>query len=327
MMGVAARIRRLLYRSGVLPSERLPRPVVSIGNLSVGGTGKTPHVLHLAGWLTARGHRVAILSRGYGRTTKGVVWVSDGERVLPSPAESGDEPFLLASRLKGVPVLVGESRAAAGRACLERIDVDLFLLDDGFQHLPLHRDLDLLLVDSGRRMGNRLTLPFGPLREPPSHARFADILVVTKCETPEEGRRISREVPFPAGKPVGITRLRPLALVSRDGRETPLDPPGTGIAAFSALARNEQFAETLRVAGYDIRRFSGFRDHHRFTEADLRAIRESVGGLPLVTTEKDLVRLPSELPFEVRALAVGVEWLAGWEEISATIEKTIGKRP
>ncbi|HEY3490844.1 MAG TPA: tetraacyldisaccharide 4'-kinase [Candidatus Deferrimicrobiaceae bacterium] len=327
MIGIANRLRRRLYSWGLIASERLPRPVISIGNLSVGGTGKTPHVRWIAGWLKGRGLRVAILSRGYGRTSHGVVWVSDGERILSTCDQSGDEPFLLASRLKGVPVLVGESRAAAGRACLEKMDVDLFLLDDGFQHLALKRDLDILLVDAGRGLGNRLTLPFGPLREPPSHARYADALVVSKCRDRRQGEETSRKVPFPLGRPVAMSGLKPCVIVKRDGSERPLDPPGKPVSAFSSLARNDQFAGTLKAAGYDVRSFTGFGDHHRFTESDIGKILASAKGLPIMTTEKDLVRLPPGLPFEVEALSVDIEWLEGWGGLATAIETILGKHP
>jgi tetraacyldisaccharide 4'-kinase len=320
---MAARVRRALYDRRILTAERLPRPVVSIGNLSVGGSGKTPHVRFMADWLTREGHRVAILSRGYGRSTRGVVWVSDGERLLSSWSESGDEPFLLASSLPKVPVLVGESRAAAGRACLSKVDVDLFLLDDGMQHLSLKRDLDILLVDAARGLGNRMTLPFGMLREPPSHARYADAIVITKCADIGQGRAVARTIPNSTGKTVAYSSIRPGKIIDRKGSGRPQDVRGFQVAAFSALARNDQFVRTLTEAGYDVRSFTGFRDHHRFTESDLRTIAESAKGLPLITTEKDLVRLPEKLPFEVEALSVEVEWLAGWDALSSKIRTTI----
>lgn len=324
MIGLAARFRRALYDRGLLKPERLPRPVVSVGNLSVGGSGKTPHVRFIADWLSKEGRRVAILSRGYGRSTHGVVWVSDGEKMLADWSESGDEPYLLASSLKNVPVLVAESRVEAGRACLSKMPVDLFLLDDGMQHLALHRDLDILLVEAARGLGNRLTLPFGMLREPPSHARYADAVVVTKCRTIEQGRAVATTIPHVSGKTVAYSAIRSRTIVDRHGNARPIDPRGTVVAAFSALARNDQFVRTLTEAGYDVRSFTGFRDHHRFGESDLRKIASAAKGLPLLTTEKDLVRLPATLPFEVEALSVEVEWLAGWDALSSKIRNTIG---
>ncbi len=320
MMGAVARGRRSLYGAGILASCSLPRPVVSVGNLTAGGSGKTPHVRFLAGWLSGEGVRVAILSSGYGRKTGGVLWASGGEGCARGTAEEakrvGDEPAFLASILPGVPVLVGESRFAAGTECLRAIDVDAFLLDDGFQHLSLRRDADILLVDAGRRLGNGRTLPFGPLREPPDHARFADALVVTRCDTADHGREAAAVVPFPPDRPVAFSRIVPRTLVDRNGKESPLPPAETEVAAFSGIARNEQFADSLRNCGFLVRTFLGFRDHHPYRQSDLESIRAAAGGLPVVTTEKDMIRLPAEVPFPVAALRVEVSFLSGWEELS-----------
>ena len=326
MIGWLARGRRALYSSGIRRSNSLPRPVVSVGNLAVGGTGKTPHVLFLADWLVRLGMRIAILSRGYGRRSRGVVWAS-GRNGPPATAENvGDEPALLAASLPGTPVVVGESRFAAGLECLRVRDADLFLLDDGFQHLSLHRDFDLLLVDGREGLGNGRTLPFGPLREPPDHAAYADALVLTRCTEPGRLDRVRREVPFPPGRPVAASRMVPAGLFDRDGRETPLPDPGEEVAAFAGLARNRQFSETLADAGFRVRSFRGFGDHHWYTAGDLARIREDAMGLPVVTTEKDMIRLPREIPFPVRALRIRVEFLSGWEELSRLLLDRIGGR-
>ena len=332
MIGTVARWKRTLYGAGILRSLSLPRPVVSVGNLTVGGSGKTPHVQFLAGWLSGLGVKVAILSRGYGRKTRGVVWASRGPGGGPASGfgtgaaeRVGDEPALLASTLPGVPVLVGESRFAAGTECLRVLEVDAFLLDDGFQHLSLRRDADLLLVDAVRGLGNRRTLPFGPLRELPDQARFADALVVTRCESLEHGRRAIGGIPFPPGKTAAFTRLVPRALVDRDGAESPLPTGEQPIVAFSGVAQNDRFEETLRASGFLVQRFLGFRDHHPYRTGDLERIRAAAAGLPVVTTEKDMVRLPAEVPFPVAALRVGVEFLSGWEVLSRLLLERIGR--
>lgn len=316
MIGPFASLRRALYRRGILPSEALPRPVISIGNLGVGGSGKTPHVQFLASWMTGLGLKVAVLSRGYGRESRGVVWVSRGEGPLVSAEVGGDEPVLLAALLPGVPVLVGEARVEAGRECLRSRDADVFLLDDGYQHLSLRRDADLLLVDAVLGLGNRRTLPLGPLREPPGNARFADALVVTRCSDPAQGEETAASIPFPAGRPRAFSRLLPRALVDRRGGESPLPSRGQEVAAFCGLARNEQFEATLRESGFVPRKFLGYRDHHRYRPSDIADIAAAAEGLPVLTTEKDLVRLPGRVPFEVRAIRVGVEFLAGWDALS-----------
>lgn len=316
MIGPFASLRRALYRRGILRSESLPRPVISVGNLGVGGSGKTPHVRFLASWMTGLGLKVAVLSRGYGRESRGVVWVSRGEGPLVSAEVGGDEPVLLAALLPGVPVMVGEARAEAGRECLRNRDVDVFLLDDGYQHLSLQRDADLLLVDAVRGLGNRRTLPFGPLREPPGNARFADALVVTRCTDPAEGEKTAAAVPFPAERPRAFSRLVPRSLVDRRGVESPLPAPGEEVAAFCGLACNDQFFATLRDAGFVLRKSLSYGDHHRYRSADIQEISAAAGGLPTVTTDKDLVRLPDRVPFDVKALRVEVEFLAGWDALS-----------
>ncbi|MBI5419408.1 MAG: tetraacyldisaccharide 4'-kinase [Deltaproteobacteria bacterium] len=324
MIGPFARWRRALYRSGILRSEALPRPVISVGNLTVGGSGKTPHVKFLASWMKNTGMRVAVLSRGYGRETKRVVWVSYGDGPAVPASAGGDEPVLLAASLPGVPVLVGESRAEAGREALRRREIDAFLLDDGFQHLSLRRDADLLLLDAGRGLCNRRTLPLGPLREPPDCARFADALVVTRCADEARCEDLAGSVSFPPDRPRACSRLVPRTLVDRDGGESPLPSPGEEVAAFSGLARNEQFAATLREAGFVVRRFLAFRDHHPYGPGDIEKIASAAEGMPVVTTEKDLVRLTGALPFRVLALRVEVEFLSGWEGLSRLILERIG---
>jgi tetraacyldisaccharide 4'-kinase len=319
IFGAAARFRRALHGYGLLRASRLPRPVLSVGNLTMGGAGKTPHVMHLAKWLAQGGRRVTILSRGYRRQGKGVVWVSDGRRITAAVRDGGDEPVLLARSLPGVAVLVGESRVDAGREALARLPVDVFVLDDGFQHISLYRNFDLLLVDCQRGLGTGRTVPFGGLREPASHAKFADGMVVTKCPDAAAGEAVARTVPFPGDRPRACSRLVQRGIVGRDGEPQDEVRPGSEVFAFSGLARNRQFRSTLESAGYRVRGFRSFRDHHTYGRADLARIARESAGLPVVTTEKDLVRLPDEIPFGVGALRVEVEYLSGWERLSRDI--------
>ncbi|MGB5196370.1 MAG: tetraacyldisaccharide 4'-kinase, partial [Candidatus Deferrimicrobium sp.] len=206
-----------------------------------------------------------------------------------------------------------------GRELLSRRPVDVFLLDDGFQHLSLRRDVDLLLVECGRGLGNRWTAPLGPLREPPSHARFADGLVITKCPDADSGARTARSVPFPPVRPVAFSRLSPGGIVGRNGLPSKDTAAGDAVFAFSGLARNAQFRDTLEAAGFKVKGFLPFPDHHAYGRGDLDRIAREAGGLPAITTEKDLVRLPDVVPLNVCALRVEVEYLHGWEEISRMI--------
>jgi tetraacyldisaccharide 4'-kinase len=205
----------------------------------------------------------------------------------------------------------------------------VFLLDDGFQHISLRRDADLLLVECGRGLGNRWTAPLGPLREPPSHARFADALVITKCPDAVSGARTARTVPFPVGRPKAYSRFSPGGIVGRDGLPSKEAFPGAAVFAFSGLARNGQFRDTLEAAGFRVKGFLPFPDHHVYSRGDLDRIGREAGGLPAITTEKDLVRLPDDVPFSVGALRVEVEYLEGWEEISRMVLERLegGPRP
>jgi tetraacyldisaccharide 4'-kinase len=197
--------------------------------------------------------------------------------------------------------------------------VDVFLLDDGFQHLSLRRDVDLLLVDCARGLSNRMTVPLGPLREPPSHARFADGLVVTKCPDAAGGERAARAVPIPPGRPKAFSRIVPAGLLGMDGAADGSLPAGSEVVAFSGIARNDTFRETLAGAGYRVARFLPFPDHHEYSPADLARIAGASAGLPAVTTEKDLVRISGGAPFPLFALRVEVEYLSGWEGISRMV--------
>lgn len=165
LYSLAQRLRAELYRSGIVKTHRLPRPVVSIGNITVGGTGKTPVTAYIARFLMAQGYRVAVLSRGYGGSLEGQTCVvSDGATIMLSARECGDEPYLLASTVPGLMVVIGTDRYTAGQVAMQQLSPDIFLLDDGFQHLRLHRDLNILLLDYSRPFGNGWTLPAGILR-------------------------------------------------------------------------------------------------------------------------------------------------------------------
>jgi tetraacyldisaccharide 4'-kinase len=280
VFGGAVRLRNSLYDRGALPARRLRGPVVSVGNLSVGGSGKTPFVLLLGELLKARGIAFDVLSRGYRRQTIGVALVDPGGL----PREFGDEPLLIARRLR-CPVILGEDRHAAGRLAEQRFGPRLHLLDDGFQHRQLARDFDIVLVtpDDAR---DRL-LPAGRLREPLSALRRADAVVLASGADAAN---------FPLdGKTVWRVRR---AIVTHNLPPHPL--------AFCAIARPQSFFAQLRKAGVDVSAEVVFPDHHAYTEKDLRdlqfvAEQNQAGGF--VTTEKDAVNLGGYLA-SLKPLAV-----------------------
>jgi len=268
LFGAAVRARNNLYTRGVLPSRRLERPVVSIGNLSVGGSGKTPFVLLLGALLKERGIAFDVLSRGYGRRTHGVAIVDPGG----ASRDFGDEPLLIARKLQ-MPVIVGEERFAAGRLAEERFGSRLHLLDDGFQHRALARDFDIVLVtleDAHDRL-----LPAGRLREPVSALDRADAVVLASGAPAD---------PFPIEGKLVWCAHRTI---------TPCNLPKHPLA-FCAIARPQHFFVQLRNAGVDLAAEASFRDHHQYTEQDVRelmaaATRSQADGF--VTTEKDAVNL------------------------------------
>lgn len=309
LYGRAASWRRAWYDAD--PSRRhvLARPVISVGNLTMGGSGKTPTVAAIARLLLERGERPAILSRGYGRRDRsdGVVVVSDGQSVLEPVARSGDEPQMLARSLKGVPILVAADRSLAGTLAERQFGATVHLLDDGFQHLPLARDIDLLIVSRGDL--DEQVLPTGRLREPLDASRRADALLVPGSE--EEAAEVSRRLgPAAFGLRQRYAPLRPMGQGARFG--------GGAVVAVAGIARPERFFAALREGGIDLRREMRFPDHHWFGDGDVEAIERAARELSaaIVTTEKDAVRLPPRpgwfaLPMTVDIQpAAFAEWLA-----------------
>jgi tetraacyldisaccharide 4'-kinase len=278
--GAASALRNTLYDRGILPSRRLQQPVVSVGNLSVGGSGKTPFVIALGELLKARGIRFDVLSRGYRRKTSGVLVVESNG----SAADFGDEPLLIARRL-GVPVIVGESRYKAGRLAEKKFESQLHLLDDGFQHRSLARDFDIVLI-AGPEFDDRL-LPSGRLREPLSSLERADAIVLpTELAIEDAALR---------GKTVW-----------RMKREIVLTAAPEAPVVFCALARPQQFFAQVRAAGISPVAEVIFRDHHAYSRIDIErllATRARFGAGGFVTTEKDAVNL-GPLQTELQPIAI-----------------------
>lgn len=293
--GAAMRLRAAAYRHGILPVRRLSRPVIAVGNLTVGGTGKTPMVMWLARFCLARGVRPCVLSRGYGGSAAGrVTVVTDGKTLVAGPEEAGDEPYLLASSVPGLSVVIGADRYRAGLLATERFSPDLFLLDDGYQHLRLARDLNILLLDASSPFGTGRTLPAGLLREPPAAADRADLVVLTRCEGG------GGSPPLPAGVPVCRTRHTLTGAVPvGGGGAIPLTelPAGWGIA-FAGIAHPPAFFDLLCACGVRVRGTLAFPDHTPYGEEEVAALcrlKEASGATFLITTEKDAVKLVPHL--------------------------------
>lgn len=299
LYGLIVRVRQWCYRRGWCASSRLPCRVVSVGNVTVGGTGKTPVVILLAEWLLAEGRRVAVLSRGYKREN-GAPYrlVSDGERLLADPSEAGDEPFLIARRCPTAIVAVGADRAALGRWVLAHHPVDCMILDDGFQHLALSRDLDLVLLDATDAPGLDAMVPAGRLREPLTGLGRAAALVVTRADSKEEVEAVCRRLKaahLPVDDAIEI-RFTPESLIAVSAsRMHPLEwCRGRKTWLVSGIGNRESFRRSVASLGVDIIGETAFSDHHRYHADDVRRVRadaQTAGSDMVLTTEKDAGKL------------------------------------
>jgi len=309
--GAAAAWRRRWYARDPQRRRRLTRPVISIGSLRVGGSGKTPVVGHIARLLVEAGERPAVLTRGYARriARDGVTVVSDGAAVRAGIDESGDEPLMLAQALPGVAVVVSPNRHLAGLVAERRLGATVHLLDDGFQHLALEREVDLLLASE-----EDLTdapLPAGRLRERLEAAALADAALVTAgYET--AAQRVARALRIATA--FRVTRSIGAPHMIAGAKQSVVVPAGSRVFVVSGIARPERFTADIASAGWDIAGATTFRDHHRFDAADVRRIArdaKAAASAIILTTEKDAVRLSAcelgDLPIASVPLVVGVE--------------------
>jgi tetraacyldisaccharide 4'-kinase len=293
--GAMAAWRRARYARDPSRQRRLARPVISVGNLRLGGSGKTPIVQYVARLLLEAGERPAILTRGYARATPrdGVTVVSDGAAVVGDLATAGDEPLMLARSLPGVPVLVGADRYLSGTLAERRLGATVHLLDDGFQHLELARDLDLLLV-SEEDLADR-PLPGGRLREGLGAARAADAALVN-AGYDSAAERIARMLGIATAFRVTRTIAPPRRLQAP--RDPVVVPPASRVFVVSGIARPDRFVADVAGAGWEIAGTLHFRDHHRYNRTDVARIAAKARAAAcaiVLTTEKDAVRL-AELP-------------------------------
>ena len=296
---VAAVTHRAGYEFGLRRRRRLPCPVVSIGNLTAGGTGKTPLTEWTARWLQRQGWRVAVLSRGYGGTSgERPQVVSTGEGPITSWRASGDESYLLATRLPGVPVVVGRNRYASGMYACERFGAQVVVLDDGFQHHALHRDCDVVLIDATSPFGHGALLPRGTLREPLRALGKAQVIVLSRVETAAEVvPGLSRQIECYVGqRPIYRMAVIPDSLYRHDtGCSVDLCwLKQRRVLAFAGLGNPQAFAASLTQCGAGVVKLLAFPDHHPYNPADWQFIRDAArheGAEAVITTQKDAVRL------------------------------------
>ncbi len=292
----------LSFRVGLRRPARVEGPrVVSVGNLAVGGSGKTPVTIFLARWAQRAGRQVAVLSRGYGRSSRGVVDFSS--EALPPVELTGDEPRLIARRVPGVRVIVGADRVATARQAAKS-GVTFVILDDGFQHRRLARDVDVVVVGGE---GNGRLLPSGPLREPRSALARAHVVWSPQPTTSLDTKMVT-------------ARHTVMGVVARDGSLTPVDAlRHAPVVAVAGIARPERFAASLESLGAKVVERFFFPDHHPFSPVELEQVRQAASrhAAQVVTTEKDLERVP--VAFEARALRLGVEVSVGLELLASLL--------
>ncbi|HEY2960844.1 MAG TPA: tetraacyldisaccharide 4'-kinase [Pyrinomonadaceae bacterium] len=306
LYGAVTRTRLSLYQRGTFRTTRLERPVISVGNITVGGTGKTPLVEWVAKTLAATGKNVCILTRGYKRENpRKQVIVSDGQTILASPAEAGDEPYLLANNLLGSAAVISNAdRISAGRYAIETFGTECFVLDDGFQHLRLARDLDIVTIDSTNPWGGGQLLPYGRLREPISGLSRADCVVLTRCDQGTNLNSLAEQIRDLIGvRPVFQSTMRAV-------RNPDLEGP---VAAFCAVGNPQSFFEQVRNSGYELVFEKAFTDHHWYTQNDIDdLVRASTRARAksLITTAKDAVKLRPlsfSLPWHVLEVEISIQ--------------------
>jgi tetraacyldisaccharide 4'-kinase len=292
------RAKRAIYDLGFAGARSVDAKVISIGNITAGGAGKTPATIYFARKYSAEGRRVAVISRGYGRTTRmnEPLAVSDGAEILLSPVESGDEPHLIARKVPGVPVVVCANRVKGAEFAIERFGAEVILLDDGFQHASIARDEDVVVVDCTNPFGYGRLLPRGLLREPMTAlARSTQFLLTRADERDHEDVIITLKQANPEAQ-ILRSRHRPVQLTTLggDGGETLDSVKGKKVLAVSSIGNPEAFEAMLRREGVEVARSLRFNDHHWYNEADIERIlgaAQQAGAAHIISTEKDGVRL------------------------------------
>jgi tetraacyldisaccharide 4'-kinase len=298
LYGKAVVLRRRFYQIGWIRTRRLPARVISVGNLTVGGTGKTPMVIAVAQRLKERGYNPAVLSRGYGgRAGKGVAVVSDREKIYEGPEMVGEEPVLIAKRLPGIPVVVGSDRYRTGGYAFQKWGTDLMILDDGFQYLGIEKDVSLLLVDATNPFGNGYLLPRGILREPVEQLKSADGIVLTKVNLVPDVVGLAEKIQDIAGPvPIFQAALVPVQLLrlSTGTHSSPNILESKKVVCFSGIGNPVAFRSILEQLGAKIARELVFRDHHVYTNHDEDGIELAAKETAcdfVITTEKDIVKI------------------------------------
>jgi tetraacyldisaccharide 4'-kinase len=296
--GALVRMRVWFFTQGIFRSYPLPCKVISVGNITLGGTGKTPLAAFLAEFIHGKGRRAAILSRGYKGEFSGLYGVvTDGEKTFMSARQAGDEPYLLSMKLKGIPIIIGKKRRISGQFAVERFKSQVIILDDGFQHLPLKRDLNLLLLDARAPFGNGYLFPRGVLREPLRQVKRADAIILTKTDQCDNIIELKGNLEkWAEGRPIFAMHYKAVGIRIFNGKDVfPITfLRHKKIWAFTGIGNPESFRKTLTNLESQILGFVSFPDHYWFKPEDIQKLLkegEEKGADALITTEKDSVRL------------------------------------
>ena len=296
--GFLVAIRNFFYKAKILSTKSLKCKVISIGNITVGGTGKTPTVEYISNLLQSRGYKVGIIIRGYKRKSNSTLVVTDGDGKPESWEQVGDEPFLLAHKLDNIPIAVGSSRYESGSMMIERFKPDVILMDDGFQHQSLNRDLDIVLVNSKDMRSDHKLIPLGKLREPISNLNRADLIVITKTNIYQPSNYLINKIKS-FNRPTIYNEIQIKDLLQYNSNETnKLEIiANKKVYLFSALGDNESFKKIMEDTDAEIVGHSKYLDHHSYTLNDLKDIEQKAikcNAEFLITTEKDLVKINSQ---------------------------------
>jgi len=284
--------RNIFYSKKIFISKKLPTKVLSIGNITTGGTGKTPAVIFLTKLLSQKGIKCAILSRGYGRKSTGTQLVTDGNARVLDWRKFGDEPSLMANHLPGIPIVVDSKRYRGGRFLVDNFKPEVIILDDAFQHRAIKRNLDIVLINSKDSKKDYKLLPSGILREPVSSLKRADVLIFTKTNLAEPNNYLKNLVKSTKA-PVYLSTLKAESPILRNGRPLQIKK-NLNVIALSAIADTRGFLLTLKQAGIMVVKHFDFLDHHNYQQSDLDKIFKQMKKLnveTLITTEKDMIKL------------------------------------
>lgn len=346
--GLGVRVKLGLYSCGIKKQHKLDCTVISLGNITVGGTGKTPTAQQLAMIIRDMGYKVVILNRGYRAGWKGDIGlVSDGKKIFMSANEAGDEAYLLAKNLPGVPVVVGKDRAVTGEYAVKQLKADVVILDDGYQHWKLARDLDIVLIDTLNVFGNNFLLPRGTLREPLANLERAHAYLLTKVDQSSHNARNNiRNIlaRYNCIAPVVESIHNPRAFIEIEDwykkglRCTKINLEvvrGKRVMAFSAIGNPSSFEQTVADTGASAVEPVRFPDHHSYTMAEMQDVMQKAvdqGACALITTEKDAVKIPAEFihsdrPLPMYILSIELDFVDGMEDLMLLIKKALKPQP